>query len=402
MIHSFTCKNFYSFAEDTTVSFVVNNKTPENDGYFKAPSETRLSKIETVIGSNASGKTNLLKILPFLKWLIVDSFNSNPSAQLPIKPFLFPKFKDKNSVLSLDFEIDSDIFTYTFELNDQKIISEGLTVRNLTKKRVTPKTLFNRKWNGKTKKYDFTGKNFHIQKEFENLLRSNASVISIAMRLNHDLSQKIGQFWQKVETNVVEAGWVGDSLLPNANIIFDVLNFYSENKQIKEQAEKLLSRFDLGLDAFNIKKEKSGANVTINVQVSHLFNDQKCLLPFQYESAGTKQLFVLLKTILQVLATGGIAVLDEIDANLHPDMILALYELFISDETNPKNAQILFSTHSHRILNELDKYQIILTEKNKQGASEAWRLDEVTGVRADDNYYNKYIAGSYGAIPIID
>lgn len=403
MIHSFSCKNFYSFQEETKISFVVNNNTPKNNGYFQAPSGARLSKIETLIGPNASGKTNLLKSLPFLKWLIVDSFNINPSAQLPIKPFLFTEDKNKNSILSVEFEIDGDIYIYRFELNDQKISSEELRIRNLTKDRITDKTLFNREWNHKNNKYEFSGKNFQLPEEFENLLRSNASIISLAMRLNHPVSQKIGQFWEKVETNVMEAGWIRDPFLPNANInLFEVLNFYSENEEIKKQAEKMLARFDLGLDVFNIKKEKKETSITINVSVSHLYNTHRYDLPFQYASAGTKQLFILLKAVLQVLTNGGVAILDEIDANLHPDMISALVDLFISKETNPKNAQIIFSTHSHRILNELDKYQIILAEKNEKGSSEAWRLDEMTGVRADDNYYHKYIAGSYGAIPKIE
>ena len=62
---------------------------------------------------------------------------------------------------------------------------------------------------------------------------------------------------------------------------------------------------------------------------------------------------------------------------------------------------MLFSTHSHLILSKLDKYQIILVEKNQNGVSESWRLDEMSGVRADDNYYSKYIAGAYGAVPRI-
>ena len=139
--------------------------------------------------------------------------------------------------------------------------------------------------------------------------------------------------------------------------------------------------------------------MSINVQVTHSFGGQTEYLPMQYESSGTKQLFVLLKTILLVLDKGGVAVLDEFDVNLHPEMVRALFELFIQPETNPTNAQILFSTHSHLILSKLDKYQIILIEKNGKGASESWRLDDVSGVRADDNYYAKYIAGAYGAVP---
>jgi predicted ATPase len=119
----------------------------------------------------------------------------------------------------------------------------------------------------------------------------------------------------------------------------------------------------------------------------------------QYESSGTKQIFILLKTILLVIASGGTAILDEFDVNLHPEVVSALFDLFMQAETNPKNAQLLFSSHSHQILSKLDKYQIVLTEKNNKGESEAWRLDDVSGVRADDNYYSKYIAGAYGAVP---
>ena len=94
MIHSFSCKNFYSFEELTTLDFEVNDNAPENSGYFKAKSGIRLSKVETVIGPNASGKTNLLKVLPLLKWLIVESFNMKPEANLPIQSFAFGEAKE--------------------------------------------------------------------------------------------------------------------------------------------------------------------------------------------------------------------------------------------------------------------------------------------------------------------
>ena len=102
-----------------------------------------------------------------------------------------------------------------------------------------------------------------------------------------------------------------------------------------------------------------------------------------------------------VLSQGGIAILDEFDVNLHPEMVMALFNLFVQPETNPKNAQLLFSTHSHLVLSALDKYQIVLVEKNEKGFSESWRLDEMANVRADENYYTKYLAGAYGAVPKI-
>lgn len=402
MIHSFSCKNFYSFNSLTTVSFAVNDKAPVNNGYFSALSGNRLSKIETVVGPNASGKTNLLKVLPFLKWLITDSFNINPTALLPVKPFMFGEQKNKPTELSADFEINGDVYTYAFVIDEKKIISEKLKVKNKTNQKETSKKVFSRQWNDESGKYELDDKRFNLPKEFENSMRSNASIVSVAVRFNHKESQDIFNYWQKIETNVVEAGWVGDHLLPNASQqLFEALDFYSEsgNEVIKKEAEKLLSRFDLGLDSFEIDKKKKENGFSVNVKVAHSFGGQKEFLPMQYESSGTKQLFILLKTILLVLTKGGVAVLDEFDVNLHPEMVLSLFELFIQPETNSNNAQILFSTHSHRVLSKLDKYQIILTEKNEKGESESWRLDDVSGVRADDNYYTKYIAGAYGAVP---
>ncbi|KKR05946.1 MAG: Abortive infection protein [Parcubacteria group bacterium GW2011_GWC2_39_14] len=402
MIHSFSCKNFYSFCDLTTVNFRVNEKAPVNNGYFTAPSGNRLSKIETVIGPNASGKTNLLKIMPFLKWLIADSFVVTPAAPLPVKPFMFGEQKNKPTELSADFEIEGNVYTYSFSLDDTKILSEELKVKNKTNLKITRKKVFSRQWNEEIKKYELDDKSFNLPKDFENLLRTNASVVSTAVRFNHKESQVLLNFWQKVETNVTEAGWVGDHLLPNAGQqLFEALDFYSESKNetLKKEAEKLLSRFDLGLDSFDIKKEKKENSLSINVSVAHSFGDHTGHLPIQYESSGTKQLFVLLKTILLVLDKGGVAILDEFDVNLHPEMVLSLFSLFVQPETNPNNAQLLFSTHSHLVLSKLDKYQIILIEKNEKGASESWRLDEMAGVRADDNYYTKYIAGAYGAVP---
>lgn len=403
MLYSITFKNFYSFGEETVLDFVVNDKAPDNNGYFKTPLGTRLSKVETVIGPNASGKTNLLKTLPFLKWLIIDSFNLKPDSPVVIQPFAFGDMTKQSSELSVVFELDNKIYTYYFELNKDRILKEKLERTSFVKEKKGTQKVFSREWNTKDNKYDFEGENFDLPKGFENSLRVNASVIGTAARLNHLESLEILKYWQKIQTNVVEAGWTGDHLVPNrVPQWFEALMFYSENENLKKEAEKLLSRFDLGLNGIVFVKEKNADGPTIkDVQAKHSFQNKEYTLPIIYESSGTKQLFVLLKNILSGLVNGGSVIIDEFDVNLHPEIIFALFNLFIDPEINSKNAQLLFSTHSHLVLSRLDKYQIILVEKNENGMSESWRLDDVTGVRADDNYYSKYIAGAYGAVPKI-
>lgn len=403
MIHSFSCKNFYSFGESAEVNFAVNDNAPENNGYFKTPSVVRLSKVETVIGPNASGKTNLLKILPFLKWLIIDSMvKTKPEDLIVVQPFAFGEAKNKPTELSIVFEIDGKVYSYSIVLNKQKILSEELKLTSFVKEKNSSKKIFSRAWDETKNHYNFNGDNFGVP-NLENLLRKNSSVIGSVYQINpnHKEIKEIVKYWQHIETNVIEAGWLGDHLLTNRlPQWFEALIFYSENDKLKQEAEKLISRFDLGLKGIKFSKEKEENRLTIkDVQAVHLFNGEEQFLPVQYESSGTKQLFVLLKSILQALAEGGVAVLDEFDVNLHPEMVMALFDLFVQPETNPSNAQLIMSTHSHMILSKLDKYQIILVEKSKNGISEAWRLDEVSGIRADENYYSKYIAGAYGAVP---
>ena len=119
---------------------------------------------------------------------------------------------------------------------------------------------------------------------------------------------------------------------------------------------------------------------------------------FTDESNGTRSAFILLGMILPVLESGGMAIIDEIDNDLHPHLLPHLIDLFKFEHTNPHQAQLIFSCHTPEVLNILKKHQIYLVQKENQ-ESEAWRLDEVVGVRADDNLYAKYMAGAFDAVP---
>lgn len=390
MIHSFSCKNFYSFKEICGVSFVVNNKAPKTDAYTILSSSVRVSKILTVIGPNASGKTNLLKVLPFFSWFIRSSFASDPDNEILIKPFAFGGYTKQPIFLEVDFEINKKIYNYTVELTQQQILHEHLKVSGNTKST----TLFERRWNTRTNSYSFSGKDF--PKGFEKTLRKNASVISTALRLNHKLSLDIGKYWENIITNVAEFGKAEKGI---ENAVADAVKFFHENKVLKKTADDLIAQFDLGLSGIDIVKLEN--KPYYEVTGSHVIDGKKESLSFQYESIGTKRLLVLLPLLLIVLNNGGTVVLDEFDTDLHPSMIPVLLDLFTSKDTNPKDAQIIFSAHSPQVLNSLDKYQVVLVEKDEKCNSDSWRLDNMEGIRPDDNYYKKYITGAYGAVPNI-
>jgi predicted ATPase len=109
-----------------------------------------------------------------------------------------------------------------------------------------------------------------------------------------------------------------------------------------------------------------------------------------------------LRYILPVLETGGVAIIDEFETGLHSHVVEYIVKLFYSPVTNPKGAQLIANFHTDYLLQTaLEKYQIILTEKDPDSQStDAWRLDTVKGLaRNANNHYAKYHAGAYGAIP---
>jgi AAA15 family ATPase/GTPase len=123
------------------------------------------------------------------------------------------------------------------------------------------------------------------------------------------------------------------------------------------------------------------------------------------ESSGTEKYFALSAPILDSLLNGYIFVIDELDATLHPNLVCKIVELFNSNITNPKNAQLIFNTHNTNLLSPdaelFRRDQIWFTEKNHYGAATLYSLADFKNIRKDDNYEKNYIAGKYGAIPFL-
>jgi len=395
MLHSIKAKNFYSFKDEVFIDFTVNDKAPTTNSYYQSPTDVRISKLEAVVGPNAAGKSNLLKIAPFFCWLIVHSYKAGLEDKIPLQ---CSKGNDAPAEIEVIFEVDEKIYTYSFSLDRTRIYSEVLKATSMANQKKSTKTLFSRTWDADKQSYSFSDINFSLPKgtDEESLVRANASVVSAGIRFSHKESVSISNFWEKLRTNVDESN-VGFNI--RYYFLRQAVDFYKENPDIREQASKYMSKFDLGLSEFNIRAVRSLKEDQYEATFTHSFNGKEMLMPIDYESAGTQQLFIILTDLLMALKDGGVVVVDEFDLHLHPDIQTELIEMFSDPVLNPKNAQLFFSTQSPMILNKLDKYQIILCEKKGSGYSEAFRLDEIGGVRSDESYGTKYLAGAYGATP---
>lgn len=403
MIHSYKIKNFLSFAEETEVSFLLPKATPKNNLSMAslANSSLRVSKVITVLGPNASGKTNLLKGLAFLGWFITKSFIFiQPDAALPIKPH----FANANKPIKfeMEFEFDNQLFRYELWITTERVLVENLKRKTSTKFSY----IFERKWLAKEKCYEIKQQDFSLQQQEAEKVRPNASLIATAAQYQVPLAMKLLEKFSKFFTNVSSTGRVSF----DTTQLFSAAYLYEKNNKLKKQMVNLIKKMDLGLTDIEIMKQIApsslGAsrpylteNTTYIPYGVHQIDTKTYKLDFLEESGGTRSAFILLYHLLSALEAGGVAIIDELEADLHPQLLEYMLDLFFNPGTNPKDAQIIFTCHSHEVMNLLDKTQIILVEKNEKCESEAWRLDEMEGVRRDENLYAKYRAGVYGAVP---
>jgi len=401
MIHSIRWRNFFSFAEENEVSFVVGKTMPEDDAGFNTPGGIRLSKIVAVLGANASGKTNLMKVFPFLRWLMLNSFQrGNPGEKLNFRPFLFHE-EAQPSMMEIEFEWKEILYRYHVTFDEMNILTEKL----YQKKGSRFSYLFKREnVNGQGLEQIWTRKLGVGRKTITSILRSNATLFSTLLQSGNQQVSEIAAPIRALATNVDRLGRLQEGGMKQ---LIQAAQYFKEYPEILKQASGLLKTYDLGLNNVEVRTVKTKNLETRESEEflfpygTHKFRGKKQSLAFVEESSGTQRLFIVLQILLSVMKTGGIAVLDEFEVDLHPLMVSHLLKTFMDPDLNPHNAQLLLSTHSVEIFNELHKQQVVLVEKQPDGASECWRLDDMRGVRPDDNYLAKYLSGAYGAIPEI-
>jgi hypothetical protein len=140
--------------------------------------------------------------------------------------------------------------------------------------------------------------------------------------------------------------------------------------------------------------------------VQHRSEHADAWLPLEQESRGTLTLFRIGPVLVDVLRTGGVLVVDELEASLHPLLALNIVRRFNDPVANPRNAQLLFTTHDTHLLGTvlgepaLRRDQIWLTEKDPDGATALYPLTDYKP-RKSENLERGYLQGRYGAIPFL-
>lgn len=396
MIYSFGGRNFYSFRDSFSVDFRVQPQAGEREIFHEDHAGQKANAVMAVFGANASGKTHLLKVLGFLQWFIIRSAQHKPDEPnwSPMY-FQFTDAPDKVTDLFLEFELGGEHFRYDLSLDEDRVLRESLH-----KKKVRFATVFEREWTGN--EYRFKSQGFG-ENAAQVPQRQNASFISTALLLENTMARRIDAAFSACYGNVWALGR-SNRHDPLPEHLLSTAEFFDENQDHLAWVNRRLANFDLGLNEISILKLEATTKEGKPVEQVYPFGvhqhgAKEYRLPLMEESRGTQALFVLLRYILPVLKSGGVAFIDEFEMGLHSHMVPVLVDLFYTRKHNPKGAQLIFSCHSDYILTQLEKYQVQLVDKDDEGVSTTYRLDDVKGVRNVDNLYAKYHAGAYGGVP---
>ena len=387
MILSYEVENYLSFLQPACVELTVGAAVPDNY-HFASADGTRVAKILGIYGANASGKTNLLRVLSALSEFISKSFNEPLDSAPPFAPHFFNP--DAPVKIHLEFLATADNvrYRYSVEVLGRRVLFESL-------KRKTSKLfsrVFERSWESDA--YKIVG----LGDRHAPYIRENVSLLSWLAQYNIPEALELVRYFKSISSNMIannvrKQSWFG---------MIMATEFFRQSPDYTARMITQLNRWDIDIDDIRFEKFTVVGNDNTDgpwiAYAVHKRGDRTVKIPMGDESSGTNGLFSILSIVMPILDNGGVAIIDELEADLHPHMVDALLDLFVQPDTNPKNAQLIFASHADWLMNLLHKTQIVLVEKTEKG-SEAIRLSSLKGVQARENYSARYRAGAYGGVP---
>lgn len=402
MLHRLEIENFYSIRDAQVIDLRATGHAP-NDPARLAPlwrgSSEKAPKVVALFGPNASGKTNVLRALAFAAWFMRDSFAVPPDSRLPFERFNDTESLEAPTRLAVHFSgpehveqvqnAESAQCRYVFEVviggaSQHAVLSE--TLHYWPSRAARKVRLFERDAEGSVaaaKAFGLAG----YRQALTKVLRPNVSVISTLAQLKHPLASRLRTAASLVVSNVLIERSEGSE--------DQVIQHYADNPKLVEVFNREVARVDFGIRALELHSGPHGPLALFRHDgLAHP-------MPLMYESHGTREFMKLYPVLLHVLENGGVAVLDELDAAIHPMILSEILRWFYDPKRNPYDAQLWMSCQSVSLLEELIKEEVLFCDKDSRGRTEVYGLRDIQAVRRKDNYYKKYLGGAYGAIPQI-
>lgn len=413
MLLMFKVKNYTSFKNESILDMRATAYVQHPSHLIHINDKVRLLKTTALYGANASGKSNLISAMFFFEQYIFSQFinkkemddfeTPNNKVRMKLEPFLLSDKNNEASEFDIIFIFNEKQIQYGYECTSKEVLNEWLFIDD--------KKVFER-----------TGTELSFGSKYQKILgaykKLPAERLYIAV-LEYFLEDKakeevLGDFisFFTDEYNVYTEILFESTVKGLAGIV-GLSKKIVNSKAYREKVEHYLRLIDIGIKRLDVqtetvvdehtgkkKKEKIIRTVHDIYDGSGNAVGEK-LFELQQESTGTLRFLAYIQNIIDMISKGGVFIVDEMSARLHPLLTKLIVDIFSSRQN--KKAQLIFTTHDISLLNsnQFRRDEVVFIDKNEYGESTLYALSDLK-VREDATFSKDYLQGKYGAIPIFD
>lgn len=425
MLIQFTIENFRSFREAQTFSMVAASrlKRLKESNTFAPPNKDLkvpdLLRCAAIFGANASGKSNFVKALRFVDYMVLSSSSADPNGKINVQPYrLNSCCASQDSRFEIEF-VEQDIrFAFGFTVNTQRITSEWLVAYYTSRPTELYKRHFDEQEGRETYTFGRSLEGGRLRKDWAGQTGPRTLYISRVVQASSDEYRqlKIPFEWFAKRLRV-------EPRVERANLESSFSTQYCESESRKHQVIEFLNSLDIPISDILIEEKNMaseevlsifnedfmdrlseyGIDKTLRIREPRFVHEDNEGNRVEFspsdESDGTLNLFAFAAKWLEVTKNDFVLVVDELDSSLHP---LAVWELIRKLSESNSRAQLIFTTHDVTILRSklLRRDQVYFVSTNSARASSLYSLQDFKG-REEDAFEDRYLQGRYGATPVI-
>ena len=421
MLLRFSVENFRSIREPIELQMTAVNYYKEASSQLldvKLPglSGMKFLRAAAIYGPNASGKTAIWRAFALMRGMVLFSAAHPVNEVLNYMPFqLDSESKHKPTRFFVTFTARDGVrYEYSFAYNATAFVEEKLLAY--------PKG-FKQVWFTRTfteRGVDVKGSIYlKIPTAVKDLLNDNVLLLSLLANFSkvdaHGVVMPVVQWF----SNCIDLYSRAPESANDFPHTGDIINGEIGTEYQRSFIQNMMRRADIGITSMRVEKRPIPESFKALMEKFPGFdsesNDEFKTVVFQHENAGnemalefgdesdgTKQLFGMSGHVAEALENGSLLFVDEIDASLHPVLVIELIRTFLNPESNPNGAQLIFTAHNPCLLENdlLRRDQIWLTEKNASSVTEFYPLSDYSP-RKDESIMTGYLTGRFSAIPVV-
>ncbi|WP_210938151.1 ATP/GTP-binding protein [Micromonospora sp. C51] len=414
MLLSFRFANHRSFRDERQ----LNLMPVYGDGAEADELAPQAVQVVGIFGANASGKSNCLGALGFMRQMVVESDRAvEPGVGLSREQFrLDPDIATQPSQYVVDLMLGGVRHTYGFTIDDDRVLDEWLYHYPLGRRR----RIFERDGS------EFSWGEESGRRPLEQIAEITAPTalfLSTVARFGHSRSEPDPANPQPLHDTYRWFYLMSQRTDPASGLSALMRAGSSDAEKVRQLVVDLLQAADVGIVDIVVRpdadpEEQPAQNALRKwlrtavasmrlprIQFAHQGPNGTALLDLHDQSSGTRQLLTLGLHAAAMLRTGATMLIDEIDASLHPILTAKLISLFRSPQANPLGSQLIFTSHDAALLGTIDAEEILrrdeiwFVEKDDQGTSSLYPLTDFKPRKEGENRQRRYLNGNYGAVP---